>query len=294
MNRPDVIDAGVGTLARQLMIKARMREWRKLGRLWSWSSLATTVTLTIALLSCATAPETGRRQLLLVSPVEEAQLGLQAFQQIKQQTPVVKRGKDAAMLQRVGARISAVAPLPNARWEFVLFKDKAPNAFALPGGKVGVNTGILPITKNEAGLATVIGHEIAHAVARHGAERISHGLLVQLGGAALSASLGSDRDASDDLIMQAYGIGSQLGVMLPYSRTQELEADELGLLYMARAGYDPREAVGFWQRFAAYNAKRGGAPPEFLSTHPLDRSRIAALERLMPRAVADYEQARSR
>ena len=215
-----------------------MRTFRKPGRLRSWSSLVTTAILTIALLACATAPETGRRQLLLVSPVDEAQMGLQAFQQIKQQTPVIKQGKDAAMLQRVGARISAVAPLPNARWEFVLFKDKTPNAFALPGGKVGVNTGILPITKNEAGLATVIGHEVAHAVARHGAERISHGLLLQLGEAGLSAALGSDRGASGDLIMQAYGIGSQLGVMLPYSRTQELEADELGLLYMADADAD--------------------------------------------------------
>jgi predicted Zn-dependent protease len=152
----------------------------------------------------------------------------------------------------------------------------------------------LPITKDEAGLATVIGHEVAHAVARHGAERMSHGMLVQLGGAGLSAALGSNAGASGDLIMQAYGLGSQLGVMLPYSRTQELEADELGLLYMARAGYDPRQAIGFWKRFAAYNAKRGGAPPEFLSTHPLDQRRITALERAMPRAVAEYERSRVR
>jgi predicted Zn-dependent protease len=257
-------------------------------------SLLTSVSLTMTLLSCATAPETGRRQLLLVSPVEEAQLGLQAFQQLKQQKPVVTKGKDAAMLQQVGGRISQVAPLPDARWEFVLFKDQSPNAFALPGGKVGVNTGILPITKDEAGLATVIGHEIAHAVARHGAERMSQGMLVQLGGAGLSAALGSNPGATGDLVIQAYGLGSQLGVMLPYSRIQELEADELGLLYMARAGYDPREAIGFWTRFAAYNAKRGGAPPEFLSTHPLDQRRIEALERAMPRAVAEYERARSR
>ncbi|WP_462322366.1 M48 family metallopeptidase, partial [Halochromatium sp.] len=262
-------------------------------RLRWWLSLVLTTILTTALLSCATAPETGRRQLLLVSPIDEAQLGLQAFQQIKQQKPVVKQGKQVATLQRVGARISSVAPLPYARWEFVLFKDKSPNAFALPGGKVGVNTGILPITKSEAGLATVIGHEVAHAVARHGAERMSHGMLVQLGGAGLQAALGDDAGATGDLIMQAYGIGSQLGVMLPYSRTQELEADELGLLYMARAGYDPREALGFWQRFAAYNAKRGGAPPEFLSTHPMDQRRFEALQRVMPRAIAEYERARA-
>jgi len=257
-------------------------------------AIAFAATLSATLATCATAPETGRSQLLLVSPAEEAQLGLKAFQQIKRQQPRVSGGKAAEVLQRVGGRISEVAPLPNARWEFVLFKDDSPNAFALPGGKVGVYTGILPITKNEAGLATVIGHEIAHAVARHGAERMSHGMLVQLGGAGLSAALGQDAGATGDLIMQAYGIGSQLGVMLPYSRTQELEADELGLLYMARAGYDPREAIDFWKRFAQYNAKRGGAPPEFLSTHPLDSRRIAALERAMPRAVAEYEIAQRR
>ncbi|MEA3641933.1 MAG: M48 family metallopeptidase [Lamprobacter sp.] len=277
------------------MIESTTRDMRTGGLgLRPLTLLLMTCIFSLTLLSCATAPETGRRQLLLVSPVEEAQLGLQAFQQIKQQQPLVTRGKEAAMLQQVGGRISQVAPLPNARWEFVLFKDESPNAFALPGGKVGVNTGILPITKDEAGLATVIGHEVAHAVARHGAERMSHDLLVQLGGAGLSAALGNEAGASRDLIMQAYGIGSQLGVMLPYSRTQELEADELGLLYMARAGYDPREAIGFWQRFAAYNAKRGGAPAEFLSTHPLDQRRIAALEQAMPRAVAEYERARVR
>jgi predicted Zn-dependent protease len=263
----------------------------------STSKRLTGITAVIVLISmltaCATAPETGRRQLLLVSPAEEAQLGLNAFQQVKRQYPEVRRGKDVKRLQRVGTRISRVAPLPNARWEFVLFKDDAPNAFALPAGKVGVFTGILPVTKNEDGLATVIGHEIAHAVARHGAERMSHGLLVQLGGIGLSAALGSNAGATGDLVMQAYGLGSQLGVMLPYSRTQELEADELGLLFMARAGYDPREAIAFWKRFAAYNAKRGGAPPEFLSTHPLDQRRIAQLERLMPRAIAEYDRARA-
>jgi predicted Zn-dependent protease len=275
-----------------------MKQW-EMGAGWARvaqrsSAFVCALALSAFMVACATAPETGRRQLLLVSPAEETQLGLKAFEQIKRHQPEVRRGKDAAMLQRVGARISEEAPLANARWEFVLFKDESPNAFALPGGKVGVYTGILPITKDEAGLATVIGHEIAHAVARHGAERISHGMLVQLGGAGLSAALGSDAGATGDLVMQAYGIGAQLGVMLPYSRTQELEADELGLLYMARAGYDPREAIAFWKRFAAYNARRGGRPPEFLSTHPVDRRRIAELERLMPRAVAEYERAVAR
>ncbi|TVQ91161.1 MAG: M48 family peptidase [Chromatiaceae bacterium] len=246
--------------------------------------------LLILLGSCTTVPETGRQQLLLMTPAEEAQAGLQAFTAIKRQRPVVTSGKDAEMVRTVGERIARVAPLPHADWEFVLFKDDAPNAFALPGGKVGIFTGILPITKDEAGLATVIGHEVAHAVARHGAERASKSMVVQLGGSVLSAALGADAGMSRDLVMQAYGIGTQVGVMLPYSRLQELEADELGLLYMARAGFDPRAAVAFWQRFADYNARRGGSTPEFLSTHPVDSRRIAELERMLPRALAEYER----
>jgi predicted Zn-dependent protease len=243
---------------------------------------------------CTTAPETGRQQLLLISPSQEAQLGLQAFQDVKRTEPIVASGKSAEMVRQVGQRIAKVAPLPNAQWEFVLFKDDSPNAFALPGGKVGIYTGILPITKNEAGLATVIAHEVAHAVARHGAERMSQSVLVQMGGSALSAALGSDAGLTRDLAMQAYGLGTQLGVMLPYSRTHELEADEIGLLYMARAGYDPREAIEFWKRFSAFNAKKGGKPPEFLSTHPVDARRIAQLEQMLPRAMAEYERARAR
>jgi predicted Zn-dependent protease len=254
-----------------------------------------TLALLALLAGCATAPETGRQQLLLISPAQEAELGLKAFSQIKAKEPAVKSGGDAQLVRKVGRRIAAVAPLPDAEWEFVLFDDDTPNAFALPGGKVGIYTGILPITQNEAGLATVIGHEVAHAVARHGAERMSQSLAVQLGGTALSAALGADAGITRDLAMQAYGVGAQVGLMLPYSRTHELEADELGLLYMARAGYDPREAIGFWQRFQAFNAKQGGGkPPEFLSTHPVDARRIARLEAMMPRAVAEYERAKAR
>jgi predicted Zn-dependent protease len=258
------------------------------------NSLAGLLLVAALLGGCATAPETGRQQLLLISPSEEARMGLQAFQQIKHQEPVIASGKDAEMVREVGRRIARVAPLPNAQWEFVLFEDDTPNAFALPGGKVGIYTGILPITQNEAGLATVMGHEVAHAVARHGAERMSQGVLVQVGGTVLSAALGSEAGVTRDLAMQAYGLGTQLGVMLPYSRAHELEADEIGMLYMARAGYDPREAIAFWKRFAAYNAKRGGKPPEFLSTHPLDARRIAQLEQLLPRARAEYERTKAK
>jgi predicted Zn-dependent protease len=257
-------------------------------------SLATAVAVA-TLAACATAPETGRSQLLLINPAQEAEMGYKAFQQMKQKKPIVSGGAQAARLGKVGKRIAGVAPVPYAKWEFVLFKDAdSANALALPGGKVGVFTGILPITKNEAGLATVIAHEIAHVTARHGAERMSQSLLIQVGGTALSAALGTDGGITRDVAMQAYNIGTTVGVALPYSRTQELEADHLGLLYMARAGYDPREAIAFWRRFEAYGRKKGGKPPEFLSTHPLDSTRISKLERLMPQAVDEYERARTR
>jgi metalloendopeptidase OMA1, mitochondrial len=241
---------------------------------------------------CATAPETGRRQVLMIDSAQEAQIGLQSFQQIKRQKPVSRNRAANAQLQSVGRRIANVVSIPHAQWEFVLFESDEPNAFALPAGKIGVNTGILPITKNEAGLATVIAHEIAHVTARHGAERMSQGLLVQMGGAALSAALGGQSAAARDLAAQAYGVGTQVGVMLPYSRIQEYEADRIGLLYMARAGYDPNEAVEFWRRFQAYNQSRGGRPPEFLSTHPLNEGRIAQIQRFLPEAMAEYARVR--
>jgi len=254
------------------------------------------VAVTVASLgACATAPETGRSQLLLISPDQEASMGFDAFQEIKRKTPIVRSGQAAAGLQRVGGRIAAVARVPHAQWEFVLFQDADnANAFALPGGKVGVYSGILPIAENDAGLATVIAHEIAHVTAHHGAERMSQSLLIQLGGTALSAALGGNAGITRDIALQAYNLGTTVGVALPYSRAQELEADHVGLLYMARAGYDPRQAIAFWKRFADYSRKRGGKPPEFLSTHPLDDARIAALERLMPVALREYDQARKR
>lgn len=243
---------------------------------------------------CASAPETGRTQLLLTDSAEEARMGLSAFEAVKRTKPISQDRVEQQRLQAVGSRIATTVDLPNAQWEFVLFEADEPNAFALPGGKVGVYTGILPITKNDAGLATVLAHEVAHAAARHGAERMSQGVLVQIGGTALSAALGGYSGLTRNLGMQAYRTGTQLGVLLPYSRTHELEADRIGLIYMARAGYDPREAVAFWKRFGAYNAKRGGGRLEFLSTHPLDDNRIAQLERQMPQALAEYERVSNR
>ncbi len=252
----------------------------------------TTILVVLILPGCETVPETGRSQLLLISPDQETELGLTEFEKLKSSTPVSEDAELNAMLQRVGQRVAAVAPLPNARWEFVLFDDpNTANAFCLPGGKVGIYTGILPVTKDENGLATVIGHEVAHAVARHGGERVSQALILQMGGEALESALSSQPAQTRSLVLQGYGLGSKVGVILPYSRAHELEADELGLLYMARAGYDPRSAVDFWQRFSAYTRGKGGAPPEFLSTHPIDTRRIAQIEALMPKALAEYQKA---
>jgi len=246
----------------------------------------------VVVAGCATVTETGRRQLLLVSAEQEMQLGLTEFQKLKQTTPIARHAPANAMLQRVGQRIAAVASLPDAKWEFVLFEDPQPNAFCLPGGKVGVNTGILPITRDEAGLATVVGHEVAHAAARHGGERMSEALLTQAGGQILTTALQSSPEKTQNLWQGVYGLSSQVGWVLPHSRKQELEADHIGLLYLARAGYDPRQAVEFWKRFQAYSKEKGGQGWEFLSTHPVDERRIAELEKMMPEALREYQKAR--
>jgi metalloendopeptidase OMA1, mitochondrial len=243
------------------------------------------------LCACATVPETGRSQLLLVSSSQETQLGLTEFEKLKQTTPISKDKGVDAMVARVGQRIAAVAPLPNAQWEFVVFDEpKTANAFCLPGGKVGVCTGILPITKDENGLAVVIGHEVSHAVAHHGAERMSQALLNQLGGELLGVALKNNSAQTQNLFLGVYGVTSQVGWVLPHSREQESEADHLGLIYMARAGYDPRAAVEFWMRFKEVNDKSGNHQWEFLSTHPHDEKRIAALEAEMPAALAEYQK----
>lgn len=243
------------------------------------------------LVSCATVPETGRRELLLIGADQEMQLGLSEFQKLKQSTPISHDAKANDMVQRVGKRIAAVAPLARAQWEFVVFEDpKTVNAFCLPGGKVGVYTGILRITQDEAGLATVIGHEVSHAVAHHGAERLSQGLLAQYGGEILGQVINTQSETTRNVILQSYGLVGTVGVLLPYSRLQESEADHLGLIYMARAGYDPRQAIEFWKRMAAYSKQHGGQPIQFLSTHPLDEVRIKRLEAELPKALAEYQK----
>jgi predicted Zn-dependent protease len=247
------------------------------------------------LVSCATVPETGRRQLLLISADEEAKLGLSEFQKLKKETPLSKDAELNAMVQRVGKRVSAVVPMPDAKWEFVVFEDpKTVNAFCLPGGKVGIYTGILPVTQDEGGMATVVGHEVAHAVARHGGERMSEGILLAIGGVALDQAVKEKSDTNRALVLAAYGIGSSLLVALPHSRQHEMEADYMGLIYMARAGYDPQMAVEFWRRFAVYNNKEGGLKLQFLSTHPVDATRIKQLQAQLPQAMAEYQKAKAK
>jgi predicted Zn-dependent protease len=241
---------------------------------------------------CATVPVTGRSQLRMVSDEQEMQLGLTSFDQMKKEVPVSRDPAANALLQKVGQRIAAAAAhdLPNAKWEFVVFESKEANAFCLPGGKIGVYTGILPITKDEAGLATVLGHEVAHAAAHHGAERISQSMVLQAGEQVVGAAVASYDPKYQAAAAAAYGVGSQVGVMLPFSRKDESEADHIGLIYMARAGYDPQQALQFWQRFAAATASEGG-PPSFLRTHPVTEVRIQDLKKLMPEALAEYRRA---
>jgi len=243
------------------------------------------------ILGCATVSETGRKQLLLISPDQEMQLGLAAFEETKKTVPVSQDAAATAMLQRVGQRIAAVAQLEKAQWEFVLFESKEANAFCLPGGKVGVYTGILPITKDEAGLATVIGHEVAHATAHHGGERVSEAMVLEFGGQVVGMFSSGWDPQWQSAANLAYGLGTELGRALPHSRTQESEADHIGLLYMARAGYEPEAAIAFWERFAEFNRQAGGGTPWFLRTHPLDEKRIEDLRRLLPEVKAQVRAA---
>ncbi len=245
---------------------------------------------------CSTVPVTGRSQLSLVSASQEMQLGLSSFEELKKETPISRDAAANDLVQRVGKRIAAVAgkDMPNAQWEFVVFDSKEANAFCLPGGKVGVYSGILSVTKNEAGLATVIGHEVAHAVARHGAERMSEAMVMQTGGQLLGASISSADPRWQQVTMLAYGAGAKVGRELPHSRAQESEADHIGLIYMARSGYDPKEAIAFWQRFSDYNKQQGGGDSsflsKFLSTHPVDAVRIEQLEKWQPEAQAEFRK----
>jgi predicted Zn-dependent protease len=250
---------------------------------WLWSALMIGV---LALFACETVPLTGRSQLMLVSEPEEVQLGLTAYREILSKEKISQNQQVNALVQRVGRRIAAAAKRPDYQWEFrVVEKDEA-NAFALPGGKVAVYTGILKYTQTDAGLAVVMGHEVAHALARHGAERMSRSsaanAVIGLG----AAVAGIQDPALMQVISAAYGVS----VELPFGRGQESEADHIGLILMAQAGYDPREAVPFWQRMSA--GAGGSGPPEFLSTHPSGETRVRQLQEWMPEALAAYRSRR--
>ena len=251
----------------------------------------------LLLFSCATVPITERRAIHLVSDEEMNTLSLQEYTKVIQQSKLSHNSVEAQMVKNVGSRIARATEdflkekgmaedIRTYKWEFNLIDDpKTVNAWCMPGGKVAVYTGILPVTKDETGLAVVMGHEIAHAVAKHGNERMSQGLLAQLGGVALSVALSTQPAAATDLFLSAYGMGTQVGVLLPYSRVQEAEADKIGLALMAKAGYDPKEAVPFWKRM---NEKGGSRPPEFLSTHPAPETRIREIEAFLPEAMKYY------
>ncbi len=249
------------------------------------------------LTACSTVPITGRSQLNLIPGSSMLSMSLQQYDQFLKEHKVSTNKEQTQMVKRVGLRVQNAVEryfessglkdqLNNYKWEFNLVEDKQVNAWCMPGGKVVVYTGILPIAVDDAGLAVVMGHEIAHAIAEHGNERMSQGLLAQMGGTALSAALATKPAATQQLWMSVYGVGAQYGAIMPYGRMQESEADHLGLVFMTMAGYDPNVAVSFWERMASQ--KGGQAPAEFLSTHPSDATRIANIKRLIPEVVRNY------
>ena len=264
--------------------------------------MAASLAFLITFLYCQPAPVTGRRQLTLVSQSELLQMSFRSYDEFLDENQVVRGTQQAAMVRQVGEKIAAATEdylrdnnmgdrVEGYKWEFSLIADTSINAFAMPGGKIGVFTGILDVTETRAGLATVVAHEIAHAVAWHGNERMSQGLLVQLGGIVLQEALRSEPVMTQRLFMAAFGLGAQVGVLLPYSRLHESEADRLGMIFMAKAGYDPREAVDFWQRMDSH---KKGEPPQFLSTHPSSETRIAELKKFLPEALEYYNQEQPR
>lgn len=250
--------------------------------------------------ACSKNAITGRQQFKLVPESELQSMATQQYQQFLSENKVVapSADRDAEMVRRVGQRVAAAVQnfyqgqgigdeLQGYKWEYNLVNSKEANAWCMPGGKIVVYTGLLPITQNEAALAVVIGHEVTHAIFQHGNERMSQGLVQQLGGVALTVAVANQPAATQNLFMQAYGIGSQVGVLLPFCRKQELEADRYGLRWAAMAGYNPREAIPLWQRMEQMAA--GNAPPEFLSTHPSEGRRIEELQKYMPEALKYYK-----
>jgi predicted Zn-dependent protease len=241
----------------------------------------------VGVAACQTVPITGRSQLLLLSQADEVRMGLQSYEEVLRKA---KLSTDPALNEkvgRVGTRIAEATGRKDLQWEFKVIEDQQANAFALPGGKVAVYTGILPITRDDAGLAAVLGHEVAHAIARHGAERLSQDMLVQVGLAATMTALSNRDPKTVQSVGALLGAGASVGLLLPWGRSQESEADHLGLIYMAKAGYDPHAARDLWVRMAEAS-KGSGKPPEFLSTHPSEATRIKKIEGWLPEAMQYY------
>lgn len=244
----------------------------------------------LLLAACQNVPITGRSQLQVISEGAEASLGLSAYQDVLRKEKLSSDPALNELVTRVGSRIAAATGRTDYKWEFrVIDNDKLANAFCLPGGKVAVYTGIMPVARDEAGLAAVIGHEVAHAIARHGGERMSQQLLLE--GITLAAAVSVRDERKADLYATLLGVGATFGILLPYSRLHESEADRLGLIYMAKAGFDPRAARDLWVRMAAHEGNKG-KPPEWLSTHPADAARIRQIDQWLPEALSHYRPVR--
>lgn len=262
------------------------------------SIILSTIVLPFFIEACSTVPLTGRKQLNLVPESEMISMSFSSYADFLKTNTVSKDQSVSDMVSTVGKDIAEAVTkyfsenklsdrLQGYQWEFKLVQNETPNAWCMPGGKVVVYSGILPYTRDKNGLAVVLSHEIAHAVARHGNERMSQGLLAQFGSVALNEVMKDKPDETKSIFNSAYGLGAQFGVMLPFSREHELEADKLGLIFMAMAGYDPRTAVDFWERMS----KMGGdKPPEFMSTHPSDEKRINKIKAEMPEVLKYYRK----
>lgn len=257
-------------------------------------SLSIIILIAVVINSCSTVPIIGRKQLHLLPESQMLSLSLTNYKAFLDTTEIIKTGKDYDMVKSAGMKISRAVikflsdnklqdRAANFAWEYNLVKESDVNAWCMPGGKVVFYSGIIPVCQDEQGVAVVMGHEIAHAVALHGNERMSQALVAQLGGMALDIALQSRPEETKNIFLNAYGIGTQLGVILPYSRKHEYEADKLGLIFMTMAGYDPNKAVSFWERMAKTETAK---VPEFLSTHPLSEKRIEELKKAIPEMAA--------
>ena len=243
------------------------------------------VFLAALFIACQSVQQTGRSQFIVVSESQERQLGDQAYRDILQKSRLSTRSDWQAQLRRVGQRIAVVAGRPEYKWEFNVIQGKDINAFALPGGKFAFWEGIMPIAQDDNGVAVIMAHEVAHALARHGAERMSQEVGAQAIGQILALGVGKVSPGLQEDFLKVYGLGASIGVLLPWGRAQESEADRIGLILMAKAGYDPTSAIAFWERMSKVS---GDKPPEFLSTHPGDQTRIAQIKAWLPEARSYY------